>query len=59
MSSATSPWDRGFESHFLAKSEICGIFLYISKIVFLAHTAQNVVQSIFVKNYTHSCRGKK
>jgi hypothetical protein len=26
MSAAVSPWGRGFESGFLAKSEICGIF---------------------------------
>jgi hypothetical protein len=39
MSAAVSPWGGGFESRFLAKSEICGFFLlYIAKIVFFGHT---------------------
>jgi hypothetical protein len=31
MSAAVSPWGGGFESRFLAKLEICGIFCCISQ----------------------------
>jgi hypothetical protein len=29
MSAALSPWDKGFKSRFLGKSEVCGIFCCI------------------------------
>jgi hypothetical protein len=38
MSAALSPWGKGFESRFLGKSEICGIFsVYLENCVFRPH----------------------
>jgi hypothetical protein len=38
MSAALSPWGTGFESCFLGKSEVCGIFaVYCENIVFQPH----------------------
>jgi hypothetical protein len=48
MSSAISPWGKGFESRFLAKLEICGIFLmYSAKMVFFDLTNRNDSEKYF------------